>query len=139
MNQLSTEREYAVILFHDKSEKYINEREYQSLLKATENPQIKSVSINGNLLSLGGINKVLTLEEYYTEYPERKPNAGYGQPTSNYNFEDFRSEQLSKNGLASMIKGIKKAIAEFRAKGKEPTKALELLSKAEKSYKQRYI
>jgi hypothetical protein len=82
---------------------------------------------------------ILTLEEYYNQFPEKRIQPqGYGQPASNYDFKDFRSETLSRNGLASMIKGIKKAVAEFRAEGKESLKALELLTKAEKRYKEKY-
>lgn len=84
---------------------------------------------------------VLTLEEYYNQFPNKRPDPlSHNEPSSLFARDpiDFRSSELGRNGLASMIKGIKRAITEFRAESKEPTKALKLLAKAEKSYKEKY-
>ena len=132
MNEISTQIKTHVVITYNDSHYFITMGQNNALKNLGTNDRIE---IEGNSIKGSNISEVMTIEKYYETYPKK---IAYGQPTSNYDFKDFRSETLSRNGLASMIKGLKKAVAEFRAEGKEPLKALELLTKAEKRYQEKY-
>lgn len=107
MNELSTETNYAVILFfHDESVKFITEEQYRRLLLALENPSIKSINLNGNLYYIGGFRKVLTMDEYYKEYPEKRP-VTYNEISRDDNYLSI-IDRAPVNGLPSLIEGLKK-------------------------------
>jgi len=135
---LSTEVKTHVIITHSGGNYFITNQQNERLREVgmedyfeTENNQIKGSSIA----------EIMTVEKYYETYPDKKSN-NYGQPPSfnaqTPDFKDFRSSEFSRNGLASMIRGLKRSIAEMRVEGREPLKALELLADAEKSYDEKY-
>lgn len=122
---LSTQTNFAIIIFVDKTKLFIGPEDYQRLLNAMADPEIKSIKIGQSAYTIGGVSKVLTLEEFYNEYPDQKP-AGYGssQERDYSNVPDRRGDKIfMRNGLYSMIKGINSAIAEFGREGSDATKA----------------
>ena len=113
-------------------------------LTEVKNTQLKQANLddlieleNGNSFKVSASMEILTVADYKSQFPEKQPTS-YGQPTSNKTYTDYRSENLSKTGLASMVSGIQRAITEFEADGYTPIKAKELLTNAIKTYKLRY-
>lgn len=134
MNEITTDVKTHAIITHSKAHYFITSTQEKALVKLGMDDRI---AIDGNLIKGSSIAEVMTLEKYYETYPGRKPVPEPMNPFPKITV-DFRSPNLSQNGLTQMIKGIERAIAEFRAEGKEPLKALKLLEKAKKSYREKY-
>lgn len=138
-NEITTEVKNYIIVFFDKSKLWITQGDYDVLQAAYSDPDAKMVQLGSSTYNLSGIDKILTMEEFYEAYPDQRPD-----PLSSKNFEkpddvpDYRGEKLSRNGLASMIKGMQGAIEEFRANGHEPVKAIGEQAKLIKKYERQY-
>ena len=135
MTNLSSNLTSHVIITHSGGHYFITNQQNEKLRFIGANDYFE---VSDNKIKGSSIAEVMTREKYYETYPQKEVLNYNAISRSNFVYPDFRSEQLSHNGLLAMIKGIKRAIAEFRAEGKEPIKAIELLEKAEKSYKEKY-
>lgn len=92
---------------------------------------------DGSKIKPSAIMDIMPITKYYEQYPDKKPAPKFEDKT--INIQDFRSTALSRNGLESMIRGIKRSIEEFQKEnGFEPMKSTELLQKALSAYKDRY-
>lgn len=72
MSALSTDVKYAVIVFYDKSKKFINEQQYNGIIGPFTDPEVAKLDIGGALYAKQSISKILTTEEFYNEYPEER-------------------------------------------------------------------
>lgn len=132
MTNLINEIKTHVILTHSGSNYYITTKQNENL---TNIGLDDFIVIDNNKIKGSSISEVITIDKFYEIFPDKKPIPEQPNYFSDIDFIDFRSEKLSRDGLKSMIIGIKRAIDEFRASGKEPYKALALLAKAEKALK----
>ena len=63
-----------IILFHDNSTKEISEKIGKILTEKMENPNnMQGVNINGSFYKFSSIAKILTLNDYYQQYPDQRP------------------------------------------------------------------
>lgn len=136
MNEIIIQKDYGVIVFHDKTTKFIDEDQFNALVVAYTNPNQTKLSIGNNLYSKSSISKILSLEEYWKEYPQAKP-----EPKRVNQFDKYDSiiqTTDSRNGLASLIKGLKRFIDKQNAKNIKTPKAQFELDRMVKKYELRY-
>lgn len=109
-NQLTTNPKTHIVIFHDRSEKSITQREADALFQARED----FVRVDGQVINLKSVSKVLTISEYYQQYPEKRPpqtsrsNGGYSEEVAKYKGEvdDFIAqikEELKKPDARQII------------------------------------
>lgn len=136
MNELITDINTAVLVFHDGSNKYITQNQYEALIGQYTNPNLQKIEIGGSLYSKSAISKILTLEEFYEEYPTKKPELkGINEISNLYEYDpskDLRSEKLANKGLEQLLKGLGRYIAEEAAKGNKTPKAIAMYEQYEK-------
>jgi hypothetical protein len=132
MNEIIISPNYAVLVFHDKSTKFITEDQFNNLVVMYSNPNISKIQIDSNLYAKNSISKILTLDEYYREYPASKPEPQKEDQFKKY--EGLEQKPIGKNGLAQMIKGLKRFIDEEKAKGIQTPKASFELDRLLKRY-----
>jgi hypothetical protein len=135
MSEIVIEVKTHVILTHSGSTYFITGTQERKLVNVGRDDRI---NIDGNSIKGSSIAEVMTISKFYETYPEKRPAPKPANEFPALPPIDFRSDKLSRNGLAAMIRGIRRAVDEFRAEGKEPLKALELLAKAEKTFKEKY-
>jgi hypothetical protein len=97
MNELSINLTTAVILFYDESKKFLNQDQYQAIKSAYGNPNVQKLEIDGCLYSKSSISKILTLQEYYEQYPDE--NVYYGQPPKDDSYFNQSVDQVKKETL----------------------------------------
>jgi len=117
------------IVFYDRSVREITEEQNNELVSAfMENDE--KIQIGNSLITLKSIQKVLDENDYFKEYPDKKPVVYENK------FEKYESIEKRASSNSRWIKGIVKGIqqhideqggAEHASKG-----SLELLSKWQK-------
>lgn len=136
MNQISTEVKSHVILFFDSSKVFITEQQRNGLIDKMTDSGVKQVDIDGQLYNLANIAKVLSLDEFYKEYPAQRPEPQREDQYKKY--EGLETRPIGKNGLASMIAGLEKAIREYQAEGVDPKKAIKERDRLLKKFEHQY-
>jgi len=127
MNELTTPN--YVIVFHDDSTTQITEKQYNAIVGG----EAKFIRLNGQLIARTSIAKILSLSDYYDQYPNKKPTV-YEDKFKQY--ESIEQRAVSRpNWIKGIIKGIQQHIdeqggAEHASKG-----SLELLTKWQKKLK----
>jgi hypothetical protein len=61
-----------VVIFHDKSKLFITAKEASNIFKQSGENQEKII-LHGSMYSFSSIQKILTIEEFYKEYPLQAP------------------------------------------------------------------
>lgn len=122
INQLSTEVEeppYGVLMFHDKSHKLITETQFYAIIAPYSDPNTTKIQIGVSFYSKASIAKILTLEEFYTEYPTQRPEPRVNQ------FEKYDNlpDNIPVHALPSLVRGLKRFLDEQKALGVETPKA----------------
>jgi hypothetical protein len=111
-----------VIIFDDKSTLFITKTQYDDVMKLSANKS--GFGIDGSYYKFNSISKLLTEEEYYEQYPDRKPiikNVFKSLP------EAPMTPHKRVRALSEMIRGFKQYF-----KGKElPKNSQEMLNKME--------
>jgi hypothetical protein len=131
---LTTEVKTNVIIFHDKSKKMITNTQAQIIFKESGTEK-KSILIDGSLITFSSISKVLTLEEFYNEYPTEKPNI---VPEWKETATDYRPLSDVASGNPKWLKGLIKGLKQYITENPESPKAMEMLKKFVTTYRQRY-
>jgi len=104
MNDISTEVKTHVIVLKDGGKKFLTKAEYD-VVWADMLASKKEILLNGSMLSVAMFGEVITLQEFYAQYPkERPPVITEFGPGSGVN--GFISAQTIARNLKSMIKGI---------------------------------
>ena len=120
----STERKTHVIVFIDRSHKYVPQEKAESLLELSTT-NTTGFELNGNYYDFRGVSKILSYKDFCEEYPERVRQERENMPPAynQINFEDSH-EQYMKSGDAvrGLIVGLKKYIAENETTGKAEQK-----------------
>ena len=119
MSELSTEVKYAVIIFHDKSRKFINEQQYNGIIGPYTNPDVAKLDIGGALYSKPSISKILAMEEFYDEYPEERIQIeitppGYQRAESKVDYKAVNDRNIAA-AVDMSTDAIKKDLKKFEA------------------------
>jgi len=114
-----------VIIFHDKSKKFISKEVFDNIWKLSTSGQDKFKS-GENIIAFSSIAKILTTEEFYNQYPQER-EAQIATSYKNFNGLGFRgviANATVKNALESIIKGMESFIESARYQGSKETKEL---------------
>ena len=122
MNQLSTEIKNQVIVFHDKSHKFITQAQ-ASLIFQASGTNAKSITTPAlGMITFSAIAKVMSIDDFYTEYPqhrEEQPRDLFKEMYSNQQIRQpsTRAGELIKKGFIdykiSRNKTYEQALKEF--------------------------
>lgn len=121
---LSTELRSHVIVFFDKSYKYISEERATNIMNLSTLPsqegQIHGFKLDGNMYKFSSVSKIITVADFQKEYPDLvakeresdKPNYTYpdGVPKT--------ENKYSGGALDGMLKGINQYIVNNKTTGK---------------------
>jgi len=103
MNELSTTTYEYVIVFTDKSNKFISKFEHDKIIDESTDPEIGGIELRGSYIRFHSIAKILAIDEFYEQYPDEKiksiPTPRRVEPRPQGRFE--RVEQLWVKKLAS--------------------------------------
>lgn len=132
MNQLSTELKSHVIVFIDRSYKYIPQDKATALFNLSVTPAT-SFELNGNYYDFKGVSKILTYADFCAEYPDKiRKEQENARPQYNLGVheagESHKQYMKKGNAIRLMIKGIERYVEETGSTGQ----AKELLDRMEK-------
>lgn len=123
MTQLSTEVKNTVIIFHDGSRKFITNRQADIVISQSTTAA-KGIKIDGSFIAFSSISKILTLQEFYNEYPDERPpetqNKVFTTPAGDMLdrvISPLKLKQQRIRAFEQMIKGIKKYIDSDKNQG----------------------
>ena len=71
MNEITTQVKSHVIIFTDKSKKFISQISYDDIISQSSEG-IGGMEIGDNYIRFQSIAKILTIDEFYKQYPEEK-------------------------------------------------------------------
>ena len=127
---LQTQVKTNVIVFTDGSNKFITKEIADKIVKITITPQLKveGITIGNNYIKLTQIAKLLTTEEFYEQYPDKRSDPRLNYLGDNYYQGDGKKLKYNRiNALKGMIKGLQEYIDSRQYKGTD--KPLELMKK----------
>ncbi|MBT3354844.1 MAG: hypothetical protein HN402_07995 [Candidatus Scalindua sp.] len=127
--ELTTETMAHVVVMMDRSTLHITEDEYGKLIELSANPKEKSVTVRGRLINLAAISSIMSLVDYYLDFPNKRPAETEGEY---YQAEDrpFWDRQKHASALEGIAKGLGAYIEGPDYKGTNAPK--ELLANVEK-------
>lgn len=113
--QISTNVTTHVIIFHDGSKKFINQKAYDQIWKNVETG-IEKIAMGGNIFHFASISKIISLEEYYNQYPDERPaptmkDVGKIMAEKGIGLREIINRENDTRHIESMIKGLKNYIA----------------------------
>jgi len=97
------------IIFHDKSFMEIPDEKYVAFIEASTS-DARGFDLNGQYVTFSSIAKILDQQEYYEQYPDRKPVPQYNE-FEKYDGFDYKKINR-KRALQGFIKGFKQAMEE---------------------------
>ena len=71
MNEITTQVKSHVIIFTDKSKKFISQLSYDDIMSQSAGDS-GGIEIVDNYIRFQSIAKILTIDEFYKQYPEEK-------------------------------------------------------------------
>ena len=99
-----------VILFHDKSRKFITEEKHNKIYELSANPSIKMFWLNKQSYSFGSISKMLPISEFYEQYPDERPPSyatqNYEDPIPDYSDSAMSKYEHDERRLEMFIQGL---------------------------------
>ena len=117
--QINSNSDY-LIVFKDGSKKQISS-EYGEKILGLSGTEQKNFTLAGQLYSFSNVAKLLPIQEYYQQYPNKKP-------TTTTKFKDYPQASFSKSKrikfLNAIVSGIEKYIASPGFKGTDSPKKL---------------
>lgn len=107
MTELSTESLNQVIVFHDKSHKFITTGQANLILQASVQTGSKVITTpNLGMITFSSIAKIISIDDFYTQYPEHRPEAPrdtfkelYGDINQQVRQPTERAKELLKKGF----------------------------------------
>ena len=106
-----------IIVFKDRTKKFINEKAYKFIWdKSVKGEQM--INIGGTLINLYSITQLTSISEYYSQHPEERPKEikTYKQIEQGKGFSGIISASR-KEALQGMLKGITKYIKSDQYQG----------------------
>ncbi len=139
MTQISTDLKTSVIIFHDKSRKFITKAQ-ESLIFQASGSSAKSITTPAlGMITFSAIAKVMDIKDFYDEYPDERPETREEwKETKEEHIPIEKMAELSKEKLKGLLKGLKQYLDEELAKGITPKHALELYNNKLAIYKRKY-
>jgi len=116
----STQVKNRVIVFHDKTAKYITEKEEEFLFSPAVTARGLGRIGSGNeaeIVNLKNIAKIISSDEYHRLYPEKSVTEYCNFSTE----RPFKWERQRKSGIKEMITGLEKYIASDNYQGGRAT------------------
>jgi len=62
------------IIYHDKSTQKVEDKIAKVLIERACDKEKKGVNIDGKMYLFSGISKILTEQDYYEQYPDKRPD-----------------------------------------------------------------
>ena len=113
MNKLSIKvEEQSVIVFHDKSKKWVTKAQAEHIFNASCEPGQKGILIDGSFYTFSSISKILSLKDFYDQFPDERPAETRNQFEEQYGSlgnqqirkPTGRAKELMLSGLATYIR-----------------------------------
>lgn len=98
--EITTETKNHVVIFKDKSKKWINDKVFETLFTLENNGKF---SVDGGIYDYNMVSKVLSRKEYYEEYPEDRPQVIK-------EFEPSKPVKLNAKKRQLILDGIEDAV-----------------------------
>lgn len=115
-----------VIVFIDKTHKFISKQEYDSVIRLSTT-DTKGMVIQGNYYNFGSIKCVITKDEFYEKYPEKIP-------VQVKEFENVMIKKVkSKSDMQGILKGLNQCLAKKKENNEPHDNVQELINKAKKN------
>lgn len=132
--QLINEVKNYVMVFHDSSYKFITAKQAEYILE--QNGSIKGMQIDGCYITLSSIAKLLPINEFYDQYPDKQPE--YRKEFVFDAQENYLSldEQLKFNEERKykFLQGLNEFIENKKKQGEEALEARKILEKFKLKY-----
>lgn len=128
-DQKALEQIKHIIVFHDKSTLEITGVQQEALLEASTSG--KFIKVSGHIINFASISKILTLGEYYKEYPDKIPDQRNIFKRETY--KELSIRELWEKDV-KRAKGIKKGLLRS-IREKDTPKKQELLKQVEETIK----
>lgn len=83
-----------IILFFDGSSREVSDKIAEEVMIKSCDEKLQAIKINNVLYKFGSISKIMPLNEYYQEYPDKRPQENYNQFNDIYG--KIGSDQIRK-------------------------------------------
>lgn len=100
-----------IIIFHDGSEKQITSQVAEQLFNSGR--EVKNFTLEGNLISLSSIAKILTQEEYNEQYPHKRLEPEPQKFLASGIMKEPWNVAKHRGAMESLIRGYEKAKREM--------------------------
>ncbi len=137
MTELSTNPITHVIVFHDKSKKFITEAQSNLIFQASCGTSKSITTPQLGLITFSAIAKIIELKEFYDQYPDERPEfRPEFKPEPRAGYKTIEEQSLANTARRSgLAKGLKQFIRESEARGEDPLNAKAILERWEKGIK----
>jgi hypothetical protein len=132
MTEVSTAVLSHVVVFMDGSTMDITEKAFEAIMSV--DPETKAVNIKGQRIALSSISKILTRDEFYEQYPDRKPAQPMPTVDEAIGWDRLMAGDLPKytpekreRAKEGLMKGLQRFIDKENARGIPTPKAQALL------------
>jgi|TARA_R100000501_G_C2589266_1_gene89862 hypothetical protein len=106
---ISTEVRDCVIIFHDGAKQFVSAAQAETILRQSTQPGARGITVNASYISFGSISKILTIEEFYSQFPSEIP-----EKPKEYNAEwPDRTDQEWDTYFARMKTGIIRGLQRY--------------------------
>jgi len=133
MKALTTEVKTHVIITHAGGHYFITSQQNDNLELIGLG---EFFEVEGNKIKGSSIAEVMTVDQYYNTYPNKRPAPKFEDGFKKY--ENLSTGVIDRSGvkeLQDLMRGVKRAIDEFGDEGVIPHKAIELYERMEKKLK----
>ena len=110
MNEIQKEVKNYVIVFKDRSNVFITEKQYNNIMSecVEQKSEISKIDVNGQGYDLNSISKLLSIKQYYEQYPDKRPQT-YNNPIIEHNKPSL---SYSRKIKATML-GMERFVNEY--------------------------
>ncbi len=135
MNELSTQVQDHVIIFHDGARKFITKQQaallFQNPSKTITTPQL-------GFISMPSIARIIEIEEFYSQFPDERPEyRPEFKPEPRETYKSIEEQSLGDvRRRSGLVRGLQLVIDEEDAKGRPAMNAREILEKWQKGERQ---
>lgn len=133
MNSITIAPATHVIITYSKIHYFITQEEHDRLQDLGFD---QAIVVNGNTIMGRNISDVMTTQKYYETFPDKVPDTIRYPRDDKY--QSLPERTSSKNGLASLIRGIKSYVDESTSRGEKPVNAQAIMDRMVKKYNHLY-
>lgn len=115
MNELTKHEPQSVIVFFDGTRKFISTKQADALFQLSTKQQ--QFMVDGGMYKFSAISKIITLEEFYRQFPNEKPSGldyydGGNEMSVEERIKNYRPEKRI-NAIKGMLKGLNEFIDNY--------------------------